>query len=82
MPEVSEPSDEKKLQIATARSIVIQSLGDNLLRICLSKKHNPFRMWILLTDRYAVPNIATRFQIQSRFSNLRYGRQRRTDFIN
>ena len=81
MPEGTEPSCQEKLQIATARSILIQSLGDKPLRICLPQKH-PFRMWYLLKDLYAVANTSTCVQLYSRLSNSRYGDQRMTDFIN
>lgn len=74
-------SDELKLSIAQARAIIIQGLGDKPLRLCLSDKDNPFKMWERLRDRYAVSNVVTRVQLQTRLSRLAYSDQAMSDFI-
>ena len=67
-------------QVATARAILIQGLGDRPLRLCLTAKDNPFKMWARLKDRYAVSNIATRVQLQTRLSRVNYKGQSMQDY--
>ena len=37
-------------QVAMARSILIQGLGYKPLRLCLTAKYNPFKIWARLKD--------------------------------
>ena len=64
--------DDARQKIATARAVIIQGLGDRPLRLCLSVKENPFKMWSRLKERYAVSNTATKVQLQSRLSRMSY----------
>lgn len=72
---------EQKQMIAKARAIIIQALGDKPLRLCLSEKANPFRMWIRLRERYAVSNIVTRVQLQTKLARFAYNGQAMPDFV-
>lgn len=54
----TELTNEQKKHIATARAMLIQGIGDRPLRLCLSAKDNPQRMWVRLRERYAVSNTA------------------------
>ena len=47
-------------KMATARSIIIQALGDKPLRTVMAEKKNPFVMWNKLYDRYATTTATTR----------------------
>lgn len=40
-----ELSSEMNLSVAKARATIIQGLGKNAPRLCLSEKGNPYRMW-------------------------------------
>ena len=74
--------DEATLRaIASSRAIIIEGLGDRPLRLCLSEKENPYRMWIRLRERYAVSNTATKVQLQARLSRTTYQGQSMPDYI-
>lgn len=75
-------SAEVKRSISKARALIIQGLGEKPLRICLPEKHNPHKMWIMLKDRYAVANIATRLQLQTRISRMAYRSQLISELVN
>ena len=74
-------SEELEKSVSTARSILMRGLGDKPLRLCLSVKDNPFLMWSRLSDRYAVTNVVTKVQLQTRLSKLSYQGQTMSDFI-
>lgn len=76
-----EPDDETQKAIATARATVIQGLGDRPLRLCLSERDNPHKMWLRLKNRYALSNTATRVQLQSKLSRMNYWNQPMSDFL-
>ena len=59
-------------QVATARAVIIQGLGDRPLRLCLNFRNNPYKMWTRLRDRYAVSNTATRVQLHTKMSRMSY----------
>lgn len=73
--------DDTSKAIATARAILIQGLGDRPLRLCLSERNNPHRMWNRLKERYAVSNTATKVQLQGKLSRMTYQGQSMPDFI-
>lgn len=60
-------SDLMTNSISTARFIIIQDLVDRLLRLCLSVKHNPFKMWTRLKGRTSVSSTAMQVQLQFRY---------------
>ena len=72
---------ETQLAIAQARAIIIQGLGDRPLRVCISEKRNPYKMWARIKDRHAVVNVATRVQVQSRLSRMSYTSQDMPQYI-
>lgn len=74
-------SDEQKLSVAKARATIIQGQGDKPLRLCLREQKNPFKMYLRLKERYAIPNIATLVQLQARAARLLYKCQTKPDFI-
>lgn len=42
----TEPLSEKDmLKIATARAIILQGLGNTLIRMCLGVKDSPYKIW-------------------------------------
>ena len=57
-------SSETAQKVAKARSLIMQGLGNQPLRLCLGTKDNPFRMWEIIQQRYALVNVATRVQLQ------------------
>ena len=75
------PDDEIQRRLSKARAIIIEGLGDRLLRLCLSAKDNPYRMWNKLKDRYAVSNTATKVQLQTRLSRMSYKNQPMQDYV-
>ena len=74
-------SEEHEKSVSTERSTLMRGLGDKPLRLCLSVKDNPFLMWSRLSDRYAVTNVFTRVQLQTRISKFSYQGQSMSDFI-
>ena len=74
-------SAESQLAIAQARAIIVQGLGDRPLRVCISEKTNHYKMWRPLKEIYAVVNVATRVQLQSRLSRVRYTKQEMPQYI-
>ena len=76
-----ERMDEMKRCIATVRAILIQGMGSRPLRLWLSAKDSPYRMWVKLKERYAVSNTATKVQIQSKVARLVYKRHPMQDYI-
>lgn len=78
---VSNLSEDVRSKVAEARAIIIQGLGDKPLRTCLGEKDNPYHMWIKLRERYAVANIATRVQLQSKLARMRYSGQTMSDYV-
>ena len=74
-------SVEVAKQVATARAVLIQVLGDRPLRHCLSVKDSPHKMWRRLRDRYAVSNTATRVQLQSKLSRMSYKGQSMQEYV-
>lgn len=77
-----ELGDGDRRKVMKARRTIIEALGNTPLRMCQHLKNKPFQMYKLLTDRYAVDNVATRVQLQSRLSNNRYTGQSMVNFIN
>ena len=77
----AEISDELSKKISKARAIIIQGLGDRPLRLCLSVKTDPYKMWSKLRDRYAVSNTATKVQLQTRLSSMSYQEQSMQDYV-
>ena len=77
----SDIADEVREKIADARAIIVQALGDKPLRLCLSETKNPFRMWRKLRERYAVTNLATKVQLQTKLGRMVYKDQPMSDFI-
>lgn len=65
-------SDEIQKNVAKARAVIMQGLGDNPLRLCLNDRENPHAMWNLLKDRYAVVNVATKVQLHYQLARLSY----------
>lgn len=51
------------------------------LRLCVSVKPNPFRMWILLREWYVVSNTASKVQLQSKLALMSYFGQPMQDHI-
>lgn len=74
-------SEDQKKDIAVARAVLIQGMGDRTLRLCMSAKEDPFSMWLRLRERYAVSNIATKVQLQSKLSRRNYSGQPIQDYI-
>ena len=74
-------NDDVKKAISTACALIIQGLGDRPLRLCLTDKDDPFKMWKRMKDRYAVSNTATRVQLQSRLSRMTHSNQPMGDYI-
>lgn len=72
---------EVHLKIATARVVLIQGLGDQPLRLCLSARNDPFKMWARLRDKHTVCNTATRVQLQTPLARMVYFGQMMQDFI-
>ena len=58
--------------MASARSIVIQALGDKPLRTVMAERTNPHVMWRKLRERYATSSAATRVQLQTRLQQMNY----------
>ena len=77
----AEISDELSKKISKARAIIIQGLGDRPLRLCLSVKTDPYKIWSKLRDRYAVSNTATKVQLQTRLSSMSYQEQSMQDYV-
>lgn len=67
--------------VATARATIIQGLGDKPLRMCLTEKRNPWKMWTRLHERYAVSNVTTKVQLQTKLARLTYRSQPMSDYI-
>lgn len=65
-------SDIAVKKVSAARAIIMQGLRDPLLRLCLSVKHNPYKMWTRLKDCHLVSNTATQVQMQYRDSRMSY----------
>ena len=59
----------------------MQGLGNQPLRLRLGSKYNPFRMWEILQQRYAVVNVATKVQLQYQLSRLVYRGQRMSEYV-
>ena len=73
--------DETMLRVAKARAIIMQGLDAKPLRVCLAFKSNPYKMWDCLRKRYAVSNVATQVQLQTKLNRLMYEDQTMSDFI-
>lgn len=67
--------------VATARAMVIQGLGDKPLRMCMAQKGNPFMMWRRLHDRYAISNVTTKVQLQTKLARMTYSNQPMGDYL-
>ena len=74
-------TDEQKLAVAKVRAMLIQRLGDKPLRLCLSERENPHKMWTRLSDRYAISNLVTRVQLHTKLSRFSYSGQPMPDYI-
>ena len=66
--------------VATARATFIQGLGDKPLRMCLTEKRNPWKMWARLHERYVVSNVTTKVQLQTKLARLPYRNQPMSDY--
>lgn len=73
--------EDNLLRVAKARAIIMQRLDAKPLRVCLAFKANPYKMWECLRKRYAVSNVATQVQIQTRLNRLSHDDQVMSDFI-
>ena len=69
---VTEERETVIKKIATARSVIIQALGDNPLRTVMAKKTNLFIMWRKLCESYATATATTRVQVQTRLHQMDY----------
>ena len=67
--------------IATARAMIIQGLGDKPLRMCMAQKGNPCMMWRRLKERYALSNVTTKVQLQTKLARMTYSNQPMGDYI-
>ena len=74
-------TEGQRKDTAIARAVLIQGMGDRPLRLCLSAKENPYRMWVRLRERYAVSNTATKVQMQSKLTRMSYTGQPMQDYI-
>lgn len=74
-------ADSIQEKVAEATEIIMRGLGDKPLRMCVGKSDNPFNMYQKLKERYAIANVATRVQLLSRPSKLRYESQPMADHI-
>ena len=71
---------EKKM--VTARSIIIQALGDKPLRTVMAEKKNPFVMWNKLCDRYATATATKRVKLQTRLHQMHFtGSKSMSEFV-
>ena len=69
---VTEDKETVFKKMATARSIIVQALGDKPLRTVMAEKTNPFVMWRKLCERYATATATTRVQLQTRLHQMNY----------
>lgn len=71
-----------KLKMSKAREVIIQVLGTKQLKFCLEVKDSPHRKWKRLEDCYAITNVTTKVQLQSRLKWMVYnGTQSVYDYI-
>ena len=74
-------NEEMTLAVSKARAVINQGLGDTPLRFALAAKENSHRMWNRLRERYAVSNVTTRVQLQSKLAKLSFHDQAMSDYI-
>ena len=67
--------------IATARTMIIQGLGDKPLRMCMAQKENPYKMWGRLNECYELSNVTTKVQLQTKLARMMYSNQSMGDYI-
>ena len=70
-----------KVQIAKARATIIQAIGIKPMRMIMSVRDNPFRMWKRLQERYSTVNVATKVQLQSQLSRKTYQGEQMADYV-
>lgn len=66
--------EQDRKDVVTARAVIIQGSGNQLLLLCSNVRQNYFAMWWRLQDRYAVSNTATRVQQQIKLARMSYTR--------
>ena len=72
----TEMTSELNLRMAKARSLLVHSLGDKLLRTVLSEKKDPAKMYEKLNERYAAKSSATRVQLQTELHYMKYSEEK------
>ena len=75
------PEENVAESVATARAVIIQGLGEKPLRMCMGEKGNPYRKSKRLNERYAVSNITTKVQLQTKFARISYSSQSMGDYM-
>lgn len=70
-----------KPNVAKSRAIIMQGLDSKPLKVCLSERRNLLAMWKRLRDRYAISNVSTQVQLQTKLNRLEYSTQVMTDFV-
>lgn len=67
--------------VPTARATIIQGFGDKPLRMRTAKNENPYRMWGRLNERYALSNVTSMVQLQTKRARTMYSNQSMSDYI-
>ena len=65
-------SDEYKLKMAKARSLIVQGLGDKPLRTMLSEKKYPAAMYKKLNERNPTRSPTSRVQLRTELHYMSY----------
>lgn len=74
-------TEEQSKAVSKARALIMQGLGDNPLRLCLHQRANPYKMWQVLSERYAKVNVASKVQLQYQLSRLVYRNQSMSEYL-
>ena len=74
-------SPSVKLSVAKAKATIIQGLGKKPLRLVLPVRDNPYKMWQLLKERYAVSNLVTKVQLHTKLARMSYRGQVMSEYV-
>lgn len=69
------------LKVSKTRALIIQSLCSKPLKLCLPVRVNRYSIWKRLEESYAVVNVATEVQLQTRLNRMSYKNQSMYDYV-